>query len=105
LTICTTLIHLVLWDFFREGDPGQKLENRFLGKTDVFLCLSEKEVSSLTFPNLEGRLDYFGFRIANESIIECTKALYVYYWEKGTSQIPEQLVKQINKPDSCASQA
>jgi hypothetical protein len=41
---------------------NNKLENRFLDKVDLFLCFSEKEVAALGFPNLEGKIDYAGFR-------------------------------------------
>ena len=47
---------------FEKASRAKKLENRFIDKVDVFLCLSEKEVAALAFPNLNGRLDYFGFK-------------------------------------------
>jgi predicted transcriptional regulator len=84
---------LVSSPVFERASRAKKLENRFLSNIDVFLCLSEKEVSAMAFPNLEGRLDYLGFRVENELVIEWAKASYVYYWEKATSQIPDQLVR------------
>jgi predicted transcriptional regulator len=76
---------------FEKASRDKKLENRFLSKISVFLCLSEKEVAALTFPSLDGRLDYLGFRAENGSVIDWSKALFSYYWEKATSQIPDQL--------------
>ena len=76
---------------FEKASRTKKLENRFLGKIDVFLCLSEKEVAALAFPKLDGRLDYIGFRAENESVVEWSKALYTYYWSEASAQIPEQL--------------
>lgn len=79
---------------FEKASRAKKLESRFLDKIDVFLCLSEKEVASLAFPSLEGRLDYIGFKGKNESVVDWSKALYAYYWEKASSQVPDQLVSE-----------
>ncbi len=84
---------LVSTPVFERASRAKKLESRFLSKIDVFLCLSEKEVAALAFPNLNGRLDYLGFRADNESVVEWSKALYAHYWEKATSQIPDQLAR------------
>ena len=75
---------------FEKASRTKKLQNRFLEKTDVFLCLSEKVVAALGFPNLEGKLDYFGFRSAKESAVDWAKALYSYYWNRSTSTVPDQ---------------
>jgi predicted transcriptional regulator len=79
---------------FKKASRAKKLENRFLDKVDVFLCLSEKEVAALSFPNLEGRLDYMGFKSKNKTVVDWTTALYAYYWEKAASQIPDQLTSE-----------
>jgi predicted transcriptional regulator len=76
---------------FEKASRSGKLENRFLEVIDVFLCLSEKQVAGLAFPTLKGGFDYMGFRAEKESVVEWSKALYTYYWDKATSQIPEQL--------------
>ena len=83
---------LVSNPIFKRASRTKKLENRFLDKIAVFLCLSEKKVAALAFPNLDGRLDYIGFRAENEMVVEWSKALYTYYWEQATSQIPDQLI-------------
>ena len=79
---------------FRKASRDKKLENRFLDEVNVFLCLSEKEVAALSFPNSEEKLDYIGFKSKTESVIDWTKALYTYYWEKATSKLPEQLTSK-----------
>jgi predicted transcriptional regulator len=76
---------------FEKANRAKKLENRFLDKVDVFLCLSEEEVAALSFPNLEGKLDYIGFKSNKDVVVDWTKALYEYYWEKATSKVPDQL--------------
>jgi predicted transcriptional regulator len=79
---------------FEKANRAKKLENRFLDAVDVFLCLSEKEVAALSFPNLEGKLDYIGFKSKNKSVTDWSKALYEFYWEKASSQVPDQLVSK-----------
>jgi predicted transcriptional regulator len=76
---------------FEKASRAKELESRFLDEVNVFLCLSDKEVAVLSFPNLEGKLDYIGFKSKNESVVDWTKALYTFYWEKATSNLPEQL--------------
>ena len=76
---------------FEKANRAKKLESRFLNKVDVFLCLSEKEVAALAFPNSEERLDYIGFKSKHEAVVDWSKALYGYYWEKASSQVPDQL--------------
>jgi predicted transcriptional regulator len=76
---------------FERASRSKKLENRFLEKIDVFLCLSEKQVAALAFPTLNGGFDYTGFRAKNISVVKWSKALYTYYWDEATPQIPEQL--------------
>jgi predicted transcriptional regulator len=79
---------------FRKASRTKKLENRFIDRIDVFICLSEKEVAALSFPTVEGKLDYIGFKINKETIVDWTKALYDYYWEKATSKVPDQLTSE-----------
>jgi len=78
---------------FEKANRAKKLESKFLEKIDVFLCLSEKEVAALSFPNLKGKLDYISFKSKAETSVDWTKALYEYYWEKATSHVPDQLIK------------
>jgi len=85
---------LVTHPVFVKASRSKKLESRFLDRVDVFLCLSEKEVAALAFPNLERKLDYIGFRAESELAVEWSKTLYTYYWNKATSQIPNQLISQ-----------
>lgn len=77
---------------FEKASRSKKLANRFLEKIDIFLCLSEKEVAALGFPKTDGRFDYLGFKAKTEPVLEWSKALYLYYWEKATSSIPDQLI-------------
>jgi hypothetical protein len=42
---------------FGKGVRTGKLDTAFLFKINAFLCLSEKEVSELVFPNVDGKLE------------------------------------------------
>ena len=74
---------------FDKANRAKTLESRFIDKIDVFLCLSEKEVAALSFPNLKGKLDYIGFK--SETSVDWTKNLYENYWETATTHVPDQL--------------
>jgi hypothetical protein len=50
---------------FGKGVRTGKLDTVFLFKINVFLCLSEKEVSELVFPNVDGKLEYNTFKSEN----------------------------------------
>jgi len=79
---------------FAKAARTNKLDNRFLERVDVFLCLSEKEVAALGFPNLEGKLDYIGFKSKDKVAVEWSKTLFTYYWSNAESQIPDQLINK-----------
>jgi predicted transcriptional regulator len=79
---------------FKKANRTKKLESKFLDEVNVFLCLSEKEVAALSFPNLKGKLDYIGFKTKKETAIEWTKNLYEHYWEKATIHVPDQLTSK-----------
>ena len=81
---------------FAKATRNNKLEARFIEKVDIFLCLSEKEVAALAFPALDGKLDYIGFKAQTEPALEWAKMLYEYYWDKATTQIPDQLINPRN---------
>jgi len=76
-----------------------KLETKFLDKIDAFLCLSEREVAAIAFPNTQAKLDYTAFKSKNAHAIEWTKALYTHYWNQASSQLPDQLF-QSNHPEN-----
>ena len=80
---------------FERASHRRKLENRFPESIGVFLCLSEKEVAALAFPTLKGGFDYMGFKSKNESVVEWSKTIFTYYWNKAEKQVPEQL-RQVN---------
>jgi predicted transcriptional regulator len=76
---------------FEKASRSRNLENRFLDKVDVFLCLSDKEVAALAFPTFKGQFDYTGFKSENESVLEWAKTFFTYYWNRASKQVPEQL--------------
>ena len=78
---------------FDKAVRNRKLEIKFIEKVDFFLCLSEKEVGALGFPSLDGKPDYNGgFRAENEVAVNWAIGLFSYYWEKSTSEVPNQMI-------------
>jgi predicted transcriptional regulator len=88
---------LVSHPVFRKATYSKKLESRFLDKVCVVLCLSESEVATIAFPNLEREFDYTGFKSENPLASEWSKALYAYYWERGSPEIPDKLIASQNR--------
>ena len=54
---------------FFEAIKSGKMENKFLDKMDVLLCISDKEVGALGFLNIDGKMDYHGFHATDEVIV------------------------------------
>jgi len=78
--------------FFEQATRSKLMENRFLNKVDVAIVMSEKE-AGVTFPNLEGRIDYgFGFITTDKPGHVWCRELFQYYWERATEEIPESLL-------------
>ena len=76
---------------FTKAARNRKMDFRFLDKVPVFMCLSEKEVAALAFPDMNEKLDYTGFKSEKEEILDWSKGLYDYYWNRASQQIPDQL--------------
>jgi predicted transcriptional regulator len=87
------VLDLVDNPIFEKASRNRSLSNRFLENVDLFLCLSEKEIGALAFPKLDGKFDYIGFVGKTASQIEWSKQLYLYYWSRAKSQIPDQLAE------------
>jgi len=58
----------------------RRMEHRTLKKIDTILVLSEKE-AVVTFPTIEGKMDYLGFQTVDELGHTWCKDLFRYYWE------------------------
>ncbi len=76
---------------FAKAARTHKMDFRFLDKIPIFICLSEKEVSALGFPEISGKPDYTGFKSEKNEIIEWSKGIFDFYWNKASKQIPNQL--------------
>jgi predicted transcriptional regulator len=64
---------------FKAGN----LDYRAVPSVDVFLHSSEKEVSILSFPDMEGRFDYLGFEATDETTLNWCRDVFQYYWERS----------------------
>jgi predicted transcriptional regulator len=60
----------------------ERLEHRTLKKIDTILVLSEKN-AVVTFPTIEGKMDYLGFETIDELSHTWCKNLFQYYWERA----------------------
>ncbi len=78
---------------FEKASKTGKLDVRFLDEVNVFLCLSENEISALAFLDNSNKLDYRGFKSIRDSAIDWSKMLYSYYWTKASAQTPDQLLR------------
>ena len=77
---------------FEQAAMSNLMENRFLDKVDVAIVMSEKE-AGVTFPTLDGRIDYgFGFVTTDKLGHAWCRELFLYYWERATTEIPEYLL-------------
>lgn len=85
--------NLVSNPVFEKASRAKQLDMRFLDDVDVFLCLSESEVSALAFLDSSNKFDYRGFKSTTDSAIEWSKTLYSYYWSISSFQIPDQLFR------------
>ena len=73
---------------FMEAMLSGKFEIRFRGTVDVLICLSERELAALCFPDMDGKLDYQGFHAADEALIGWAKALFLHYWGGASKREP-----------------
>jgi predicted transcriptional regulator len=76
---------------FPKAIRANRMDLRLLDSVSVFLCLSEKEVAALGFPNIDGKLDYNCFKTAKEPAVQWAKTLFEYFWSEASSQLPDQL--------------
>lgn len=61
---------------------GNLMEPRHLEKVTHVVILSESE-GILTLPDLDGRLDYFRFRIEDSLGLHWCHDLFVHFWDKA----------------------
>jgi len=63
----------------RKVEKGQVIQKE-LEKIPLFLALSEKTVASLSFNDLDGEIDYLGFKSDNPKFHNWCKELFEHYW-------------------------
>ena len=60
---------------------------------DVFLAMSEKEVSALGFLNFRGKMDYYSFYSKDPRFHRWCFDLFNYYWSRSTPKPRESLLR------------
>lgn len=68
---------------FNRARATGLVEERILEGLDVFLYVSDKKVSVLAFPTLDGKFDYLGFSSTDERTHKWCRDIFQYYWEKA----------------------
>lgn len=61
-------------------------EYRYLDKINIRMFLSEKEVSLLSFPKMDGEVDQLGFTSADPTFHRWCRDLFKYYWARGITK-------------------
>ncbi len=73
-------------EFEHLGKISQPLRvERCLEDVDVILILSEKG-ALITFPTVEGKNDYLGFSVSNDTAHDWCKDLFLHFWESAKSR-------------------
>ena len=62
--------------------PVRNLEVRSIPELPALALLTEKE-GSVSFRNVDGRMDYAGFFGKDPKFLNWVKDLFLYYWDKG----------------------
>lgn len=62
------------------------IEERMLEQLDINLYMSEKEVSTLAFPTLDGKFDYLGFTSIDKQAHKWCNDLFQHYWERAETK-------------------
>jgi len=52
-------------------------------RSDLYICMSEKEVAGVAFPYRDGRFDYLGFASEDERARGWCRDLFAHHWERA----------------------
>ena len=71
------------------------LEYRYLDEINLKIYMSEKEVSLLTFPKIDGEVDMFGFTSPDPKFHRWCSDLFDYYWDRAKTKPTSWLLKAL----------
>jgi len=66
-------------ELYRSGN----FEFCIIERTDLFLHMNEKEVSLLTFPDMNDKFDYLGFEVTDDRTINWCNEVFNHYWNSA----------------------
>ncbi len=70
-------------EFEHLGKLSQPLRvEKYLEDVDIIIILSEKG-ALITFPTVEGKSDYLGFSVSNDTAHNWCKDLFLHFWESA----------------------
>ena len=64
----------------------RNMDYRYLDEITIRLFLSEKEVSLLSFPKIDGEVDLLGVNSSDPNFHGWCKDLFDYYWARGKTK-------------------
>jgi predicted transcriptional regulator len=73
------------------------LEYRYLDEINLKVYMSEKEVSLLAFPKIDGEVDMFGFTSPDPKFHRWCSDLFDYYWARSKTEPTSWLLKALEK--------
>lgn len=62
------------------------MDYRYLDEITIRIYMSEKEVSLLSFPKIDGEVDLLGFTSSDPKFHRWCKDIFEYYWAKGKTK-------------------
>ena len=76
-------LHKEAFDLQAKSIKAGNFEYRVIDPVDVFIHMSEKEASILSFPDENGLFDYLGFEAKDARSLNWCKELFEYYWDRA----------------------
>lgn len=80
-----------MYDHWVKGS----LEYRYLDEINLKLYMSEKEVSLLTLPKIDGEVDMFGFTSSDPSFHRWCMDLFDHYWSQSKTKPTSWLINAL----------
>jgi predicted transcriptional regulator len=62
------------------------MDYRYLDEINIRIYMSEKEVSLLSFPKIDGEVDLLGFTSSDPKFHRWCKDIFDYYWARGKTK-------------------
>ena len=81
----------------KQARSKGQLEERWIDRIDTAIGVADKMSGRVFFPTLEGHFDYRGFTVVDECSHQYCKDLFIYYWNKASTTIPDHVLESYNR--------